>query len=161
MDAVTYVFDENGFYVRLANRLLDQVPWYHPVSRIGHGLCAKLNGLAKGLDPATYAQLLQQPVSAGLLALGLPKFMAETLGAASAFGAKNLLSGLPVGHFTKGLRAVIPLACPNLEVCPARVDVLKTYASPALAGELKELARGRAVSSCGDAVPQSPPPPPK
>ncbi|SEP52547.1 hypothetical protein [Amycolatopsis saalfeldensis] len=141
MDAVTYVFDEDGFYVRLANRLLDQAPWYRPAFRHGHGLCLKLDGLAKGLDPATYAQLLQQPVSAGLLALGLPKFMATTLGAASAFGTKKLLAALPVGHLTKALRALIPLACPNLEVCPARADVLKTYASPALAVELKALTQ--------------------
>jgi hypothetical protein len=141
MDAVTYIFDEDGFYVRLANRLLDQAPWYRPTFRHGHGLCVKLNGLAKGLDPATYAQLLQQPVNAGLVALGLPKFMPETLGVASAFGAKKLLSALPVGHFTKALRALIPLVCPDLGVCPARVDVLKTYASPVLAGELKTLAQ--------------------
>lgn len=32
---------------------------------------------------------------------------------------------------------MIPLVCPNLDVCPARTDVLKTYASPALTAELK------------------------
>jgi hypothetical protein len=142
MDAVTYVFDEDGFYVRLANQLLDKIPRRRLTFRFGHGLCAKLNSLAKGIDPATYAQLFQRPVSAGLLALGFPKFMAETLGAASAFGVKKALGALPTGHLAKALRALIPLTCPDLGVCPAHNDVLKTYASPALAGELKELARG-------------------
>jgi hypothetical protein len=65
-DAVTYVFDEGGFYVRLANRTIDGVPWYHPVRYRRHGLCA----------------------------------------------------------------------CLNLDVCPARADVVKAYAAPFLAEEL-------------------------
>ncbi|WP_328606630.1 hypothetical protein OG943_43100 [Amycolatopsis sp. NBC_00345] len=143
MDAVTYVFDEDGFYVKLANQLLDKTR-RRPTYRFGHSLCVKLNSLAKGIDPATYAQLFQRPVSAGLLALGFPKFMAETLGLASAFGVKKVLGTLPAGHLTKALRALIPLTCPDLGVCPAGNDVLKTYASPALAGELKELTLRRA-----------------
>ena len=66
------MFDEDGFYVRLANRALDEVPWHRRIRRRGHGLCVCLNKLSQGLDPATYAKLIQTPVRAGLLRLGFP-----------------------------------------------------------------------------------------
>jgi hypothetical protein len=106
----------------------------------GHGLCVCLNDLSKGLDPATYAKLAQTPIRAALLALGFPKFLAEVLSATSGFGVKQILGTLPAAQLSKTLHAVIPLVCPNLDTCPARTDVVKTYASPILAIELKALA---------------------
>ena len=138
-DAVAFVFDENGFYVRLANRALDKVPWRRRMRR-GHWLCASLNELSKGLDPANYAKHTQKPVRAGLLLLGFPTFLAEVLSATTAFGVKQILGALPPAHLSKALRVLIPLVCPDLDVCPTRVDVLKTYASPLLADQLKALA---------------------
>jgi hypothetical protein len=137
---VTLVFDEKGFYIRLADRLLDEVPWHQKIRRRGHGLCVCLNNLSKGLDPGTYAQIAHVPVRAGLLMLGFPRPLAETLGAATAFGIKKALEGLPPAHLAKALRVLIPLVCPELGTCPARGDVLKTYAAPQLAEQLKALA---------------------
>ncbi|MFD2415429.1 hypothetical protein [Amycolatopsis pigmentata] len=142
-DLIAFVFDENGFYVRLANRLLDKVPWYRRVGKRGHSLCVSIDKTAKGLDPGTYAKYAHKSVRAGLIMIGFPIFVAETLGATVAFGAKGALSALPVTHLTKVLRVLIPLVCPELSVCPARLDVLKTYASPGLADQLKSLATGR------------------
>ncbi|GLY70868.1 hypothetical protein [Amycolatopsis taiwanensis] len=45
---------------------------------------------------------------------------------------------MPQAQLAKTLRVMIPLVCPDLDVCPARVDVLKVYVSPALTGELKK-----------------------
>lgn len=141
-DAVAYVFDQNGFYVRLANHAIDKVPWRRRIRHHGHGLCVSLNDAAKGLDPATYAKLAQTPIRAALLALGFPKFLAEVLSATSAFGLKHILGALPAAHLSKSLRVMIPLVCPSLDTCPARTDALKTYAAPALATELKTLVAG-------------------
>ncbi|WIX98276.1 hypothetical protein QRX60_29925 [Amycolatopsis mongoliensis] len=137
-DVVAYVFDENGFYARLANRAIDKVPWTSPVHYRKHGLCVCLNNVAKGLDPGTYAKYAQMPLRAGLVLVGCPKFLAEVLSAASAFGIKQILGTLPHAQLYKTLRVIIPLVCPNLDVCPARQDVVKTYASPVLAEELKQ-----------------------
>jgi hypothetical protein len=141
-DAVAYVFDQNAFYVRLANRAIEKTPWSRQVRYRGHGLCVCLNDLSKGLDPATYAKLAHTPIRAALLALGFPAFLAEVLSAGSAFGVKHILGSLPAAQLSKSLRAMIPLVCPNLDTCPARTDVVKTYASPALATELRTLAAG-------------------
>ncbi|WP_225440261.1 hypothetical protein [Amycolatopsis eburnea] len=139
-DVVTYVFDENGFYTRLANRAIDKVPWFHPVRYRSHGLCVCLNNVAKGLDPATYAKWAQLPLRAGLIRVGCPTFLAEVLSAASAFGVKQILGTLPHAQLYKTMRVMIPLVCPDLGICPARTDVVKTYASPALGQELKAFA---------------------
>ena len=136
---MAFVFDENGFYVRLANRALDKVPWYWRIRHRGHGLCVCLNDLAKGLDPGTYAKFTQKPVRFALLRMGFPKFMAEVLSATTAFGVKKFLGTLPQAHLYKTLRVMIPLVCPNLDVCPARADVLKIFVSPFLAEDLKAL----------------------
>ncbi|TNC19428.1 hypothetical protein FG385_32295 [Amycolatopsis alkalitolerans] len=126
----------------MANRAIDKVSWSRRIRHRGHGLCVCLNDLSKGLDPATYAKLAQTPIRVALLALGFPKFLAEILSAGSAFGVKQILGTLPAAHLSKSLRAIIPLVCPSLDTCPARTDVVKTYASPTLATELKTLAAG-------------------
>ncbi|WP_410645377.1 hypothetical protein [Amycolatopsis sp. lyj-346] len=134
---MAYVFDENGFYTRLANRTIDKVPWSQPIRYQKHGLCVCLNKVAKGLDPGTYTKWAQLSIRAGLIQVGCPSFLAEVLSATSAFGVKQILGTLPYAQLYKTLRVMIPLVCPNLDVCPARTDVVKTYASPFLAEELK------------------------
>lgn len=108
-----------------------------------------MNNVAKGLDPGTYAKWAQLPLRAGLIRVGCPKFLAEVLSAASAFGVKQILGTLPHAQLFKTLRVMIPLVCPDLDVCPARTDVVKTHASPALGQELKafvaDLRRERAT----------------
>ncbi|MEC3975798.1 hypothetical protein [Amycolatopsis sp. H20-H5] len=136
-DVVAYVFDENGFYTRLANRAIDKVPWHQRVRYRKHGLCVCLNKAAKGLDPGTYAKGAQLPLRAGLIRVGCPQFLAEVFSATSAFGVKQILGTLPHSQLYKTLRVMIPLVCPDLDVCPARTDVVKTYAAPAFGQELK------------------------
>ncbi|MGW4520004.1 hypothetical protein [Amycolatopsis sp. NPDC004378] len=110
-----------------------------PIRRRNHDLCICLNDSAKSLDPGTYAKL---PVRAGLLRLGFPPVLAEVLSATTAFGVKQILVALPQAQLAKTLRVMIPLVCPDLDVCPARVEVLKTYAGPTLGAELKALVAG-------------------
>ena len=97
-----------------------------------HGLCVCLNNVAKGLDPVTYAKYAQMPLRAGLVLFDCPKFLAEIFSAASAFDMKQILDTLPHAQMHKMLRVLIPLVCSDLDVCPVRQDVVKTYASPIL-----------------------------
>lgn len=139
--AVAYVLDEDGFYEKLADRLIESQPWLRRVSR-GHWLCKQLNGAAEMLDPGTYAQQAGETVRDGLKAMGLPPFMADALGAGSGVALKIAFDKTPVGDLVKVLRALIPLVCPNMGRCPAEGDVLKTYISPGLAERLKQFADG-------------------
>lgn len=138
-DLLTYVFDRDGFYERLADRLLDNLPWRHR-GRRGHWLCTCLNDLARGLDPGTYAEQVQQPTIKGLIILGFPKFTATALSAVAGVGLKIALGHTPMGHLTSALRVLIPLVCPDLDCCPTKREVTKTFATPGLAECLKEMA---------------------
>lgn len=138
-DLVTYAFDRNGFYERLADRLLDSLPLHRRLRR-GHWLCRCLNDLARGVDPDTYAAQVQKPTRDGLLALGFPKFIATVLGASTGVVLKIALGHTPVGHLTSALRVMIALVCPNLNRCPTKHDVMKTFATPMIGDYLKEMA---------------------
>ncbi len=98
--------------------------------------------MSKGLEPGIYSKLTQTPIRDGLLRLKFPKFLADVLSSTAAFGVKQILGALPPAHLATTLNAVIPLVCPDLNVCPVRGEVLKTYASPALAEQLKTIAAG-------------------
>ncbi len=89
-----------------------------------------LNNLAKGLDPGTYAKWAQLPLRAGLIRVGCPPFLAEVLSAMSAFGVKEIPGTLPHAQLYITLRVLIPLVCPDLDVCPARTDVVKHMPHP-------------------------------
>jgi hypothetical protein len=101
-----------------------------------------LNELAHGVDPDLYAKLVQNPVRHGLVALGFPDFVATVLGAGAGMGLKIALGHTPIAHLTSALRVLIALVCPNLNSCPTKSDVIKTFATPALAERLKEMAEG-------------------
>lgn len=137
---MTYAFDQDGFYVRVADHTLDNLPWLYKTRRKGHFLCLRLTELATGLDPGTYAKLTQTPIRDGLLRLRFPRFLADVLSSTAVFGLKQILGALPYGHLSTTLKVMIPLVCPDLAVCPARAEVLKTYGSPALADQLKTIA---------------------
>src|SRR5215217_372191 len=119
IDALSFVFDNGGFYINLSNRLIDNLPWLRKIHR-GHWLCVHLNDLAKALSPGTYTPCIQKSVRDVLLNVGSPKFIAETLGAASALGTKSALSSIPITQLNKPLRALIPLSCRNFDSCPGR-----------------------------------------
>jgi hypothetical protein len=76
--ALSYVFDRDGFYEQLADKLIENLPWHHPSNR-GRWLCKQLNQAAEGLDPDTYAEQAGKSVRDGLVGLGLPTFMADAL----------------------------------------------------------------------------------
>jgi len=136
--AVTYLFKEDGFYEKLADRLIESQPWARRASR-GHWLCKQLRDAAEGLDPGTYAEQAGSAVRDGLRNLGLPPFMADTLGASSGVALKIAFDKTPVGDLSKVLCALIPLVCPNINRCPAESKVITTFISPALADHLKEM----------------------
>lgn len=94
------------------------------------------------MDPDTYATLIQEPVRDGLVALGFPKFVATVLGAGGGLGLKIVLGHTPIAHLTSALRVLIALVCPNLDRCPTKPDVVKTFANPVLAEYLKAMADG-------------------
>lgn len=131
------MFAPDGFYVRLADRTLAALPLRYRVRRRGHLLCTRLRDLATGIHPVAYAKLAQNPVRDGLLRLQFPPFLADVLASSTVFGVKQILGALTREDLTTTLTAVIPLVCPDLERCPARGEVLKTYASSALADRLQ------------------------
>lgn len=134
-----YVFDKDGFYEQLADKLIENLPWTRRVGR-GHWLCKQLADTAKDLDPATWAKQAGKSVRTGLLALGFPRYMADSLAAGSGVTLKITFGQTPIGNMSKVLRVLIPLVCPDITRCPAVVPVVKTLATPVVAEQLKELA---------------------
>lgn len=137
---MNYAFTPDGFYERLADRLLDAQPWYYRWL-LKHQLCAALNALTKGIDPATYRAAIQRPVRDGLLRLGAPAFIANVIGAGAGYGLKIGLGQTPVGQLVQGLRVLGALTCPDLGKCPSQGEVVKTFVSPALTEQLQAIAR--------------------
>ncbi|HEY4453999.1 MAG TPA: hypothetical protein VGN81_06780, partial [Pseudonocardiaceae bacterium] len=84
---LSYVFDRDGFYEGLADRLLDAIPLRRSIRR-GHWLCTQLNDLATGTDPDTYARQIRKPTRDGLIALACRPFIANVLGAGAGLGLK-------------------------------------------------------------------------
>lgn len=108
----------------------------------GHWLCRRLNAVAGAVDPGTYAQLSGKSTAEGLAALGAPPFMAEVLGAGAGLGLKIVMGSTPIAQLSSGLRVLIPLVCPDLTGCPAERDVIKVFATPLLAEQLKVISGG-------------------
>jgi hypothetical protein len=142
--ALAYVFDRDGFYEKLADRLLDRLPLRRKIAR-GHWLCVRLNGLARAVDPGTYTALLGKTTAQGLAHLGAQAFMAEVLGAGAGLGLKITMGSTPISQLTTSLRSLIPLVCPDLQACPTRSDVMKVFGTPLLAEQLKATASGTSV----------------
>lgn len=136
---LSYVFDRDGFYEGLADRLLEAIPLHRRIRR-GHWLCTQLNDLATGTDPDAYARQIRKPTRDGLIALGCRPFIANVLGAGAGLGLKIALGNTPMGHLTTALRTLIALTCPNLSTCPTEKDVAKNFATPILAEQLRSLS---------------------
>lgn len=136
-----YIFDKDGFYEKLADKVIENQPWVRRATR-GHWLCKQLAAAARGLDPATYAEQVGKSVRDGLRGLGLPAFMANALGAGSGVALKIVFGHTPLATLPKVLRVLIPLVCPNINRCPTEVEVIQTLLSAALADRLKEIAGG-------------------
>lgn len=138
--AVACAFDSEGFYVRLADRILDRLPWHLRIRHKGHALCVCLHDLTTGLESSRYAKLAQIPLHEALLRLRFPRFLADLMTSREVFGDKPILGALPARDLATTLTAVVPLTCPDLDRCPARGDVLRTYNSPASTERLRALA---------------------
>jgi hypothetical protein len=83
----------------------------------------------------------------GLIALGFPRFMADVLGVGTGLRLKIALGHTPIAHLTNTLPVLIPLGCPNLDQCATEKYVVKTFATPVLAEQLKAMATARMAST--------------
>lgn len=137
--AVSYLFDEGGFYENLADKLIENLPWGHRTWR-GHWLCKQLNTAAEGLDPDVYAKLAGETVRDGLRKLELPQYMANALGAGTGVTLKIQFGRTPLENLAKTLHVLIPLVCPNINTCPAMVEAVKTLCTPAVGERIQEMA---------------------
>lgn len=135
---LAYVFDENGFYEQLADKLIEKTPVWRRGGR-SHWLCKQLNDTAETLDPDTWAKQAGKSVRDGLRRIGLPRFMADALGAGSGVTLKIAFGTTSLGSLSKVLRILIPLVCPDFSRCPAEVEVVKVMASPVVADQLKTM----------------------
>lgn len=138
---MTYLFDPDGFYEKLADKLIDKVPLRRHWQK-GHWLCLRLLETAKMFNPDEYAEQAGATVRDGMVALGAPRFIASVLGAGSGVGLKMAFGTTPLGNLTKTLNALIPLVCPDFASCPTEREVLKTFASPVLGQVLHNMAGG-------------------
>lgn len=66
--------------------------------------------------------------------------MAEVLGAGTSLGLKIVMGGTPIAQVSDSLRILIPLVCPDFARCPTERDVIKVFATPRLAEQLKASA---------------------
>ena len=137
-EAVSYIFDESGFYENLTDKLIENLPWGYRTWR-GHWLCRQLKEAADGLDPDMYAKLAGETVRDGLRRLGLPPYMADALGAGAGVTLKIQFGHTPMGNLSKALRILIPLVCPNIRRCPGLVEAAKTLFTPEVGERLQEL----------------------
>lgn len=142
--AIEFVFDREGFYESLADRLIEQVPFRRRVTR-NHWLCEQLNDTAEMLDPEKYRKLIGRSTRLGLVELGMPKYMANVIGAGAGFGVKIVLGRTPIGNISKVLRILIPLVCPDLNKCPTRGKVFSAFIGPLLTDTLKQIAEGASL----------------
>lgn len=124
---------------------MEQIPLRHRFHQ-KHWLCKQLNDTAKLLDPEKYRKLIGESTCQGLILLGVPKYMANVLGAGAGFGLKIVIGQMPIGQLLEAMRVLIALACPDLSKCPAEGKVFSTFMSPLLTDTLKSIAEGGSLS---------------
>jgi hypothetical protein len=143
---VAYLFEPNGVYEVVADRLLAKTKMRRRFGRRrDHWLCLVLNRAAHICDTGTYIDLAAQGVEQGLrAAYDMPKPVAKTLAQCAATGAKRLLPPTVFGpaNFPVVLRALIALVCPNLERCPCQSDVCTALLGPLAASGLRGAVEG-------------------
>ena len=136
---ITYVFDEGGFYEKIADRMIDDLP-YAKRARRGHRMCKLLGAAAKVVDSGTYEDLVGETVEGGLKKLGVDDLVATAVSTGAKLTIRAAFDASSFKDMSKAFRALIPLVCPDLSRCSERVEVLKTYATPLIADRLKEVA---------------------
>jgi len=135
--AVAIIFKPDSVYGIAADELLKRVPWYRRSSR-GHWLCKVLEDASKAIDPATYTAAVGEGVTRTLRDAGMPDFAATVLGKSAAFGAGRAIGTVGTDQIILGLRAMVPLVCPDFERCPAQAVVCTTLLKPEVEGLLRQ-----------------------
>lgn len=133
---VTLILDPDSRYRLVADQLLERLPLHRRLTR-NHWLCAVLNNTCKAISPATYANYLGANVTSLLVDAGMPKLFAETIGQATAFVAVSTINASSYDQLIAGLRLLIVLVCPSLDVCPAQNEVRTTLIAPGIEEVLK------------------------
>jgi hypothetical protein len=137
--AIQYVFDEDGFYEGIADKLIEGLPSKRRATR-GHDLCKLLNAAGTLVDSGTYEKIAGETVEKGLTRLGVDKLVARAFASGSKLLVKSAFDASSIANLSKAFRVTIPLVCPDLTRCPSEAEVLKTYATPFLSEELKAIA---------------------
>lgn len=137
---ITYVFNEDGFYEKAADRMIDDLPYARRASR-GHSICKLLGTAAKVVDSGTYEGLVGDTIEGGLKKLGVDDVVATAVSTGARLTINAAFDASSFKDMSKAFRALIPLVCPNLSRCPEEAEVLKTYATPLIADRLKEVAQ--------------------
>ncbi|MHA6621695.1 hypothetical protein [Pseudonocardia sp. DLS-67] len=138
--AVQYVFDEDGFYEDVADKLIEHASAGGRHDRRDHSLCVLLNDAATVVDGSTYADLAGEGVEKGLKRMGVDETVAAAFSSGAKIAIKKAFDGPAFGNLPKAFRATIPLVCPNLDACPTKSAVFKTYMTPLLSAELRDVA---------------------
>ncbi|MEK6442179.1 hypothetical protein [Pseudonocardia sp. T1-2H] len=142
---IQYLFDEDGFYEGIADKLIEGLPFKRRATR-GHDLCKMLNTAAMLVDSGTYEKIAGETVEAGLKRLGVDDLVARAFASGSKLLVKTAFDASSIANLSKAFRVTIPLVCPDLTRCPTEAEVLKTYATPLLSEELKTIAEALGAS---------------
>ena len=144
--AITYIFDADGFYENIADKMIEDLPYAKRAGR-GHTQCKLLGVAAKLVDSASYEDLVGETVERSLKKLGVDDLAATAVSTGARLTIKAAFDASSFKDMSKAFRALIPLVCPNLSQCPERVEVLQTYATPLIADRLKEVAEALGAGS--------------
>jgi hypothetical protein len=108
-----------------------------------------LNDAATVVDGSTYADLVGEGVENGLKRLGVDGTVAAAFSSGAKIAIKKAFDASALGNLPKAFRATIPMVCPSLDACPAKSEVFKTYMTPLLSTELKDIAERLGASQRG------------
>lgn len=135
-DIAGILVDPASGYGRLADRLLDAMPWYRGRNR-GHWLCRRLDEAARGLSPGTYLRRVGDVVAQELVRRGLPRFAAVLIGEATVSASGRLVGSLGTDQLIAALRGLTLLVCPDFERCPTQQSVCTHFLQPGVEDALR------------------------
>lgn len=135
-DIAGILVDPSSGYGRLADRLLDGMPWYRGRNR-GHWLCRQLDEAAGALSPGTYLRRVGDVVAQELVRHGLPRFAAVLIGEATMSAGGRLIGSLGTDQLIAGLRGLTLLVCPEFGHCPTQQSVCTYFLEPGVEKALR------------------------
>lgn len=137
---INYVFDKDGFYAKAADKIIEGLP-YGRRDRRNHWVCVQLGAAAEVVDPGTYEKVVGDAVQKGLEKLGVDDFIAKAISTGGPPGIRAAFDATSFAELSRAFRALIPLVCPDLARCPQDSEVLRMYATPLTAEDLKRVAQ--------------------